>query len=148
MINDWNGVVEQAEKELDLVGMKDIPIGKAMLDLLTLCVTETRNPAIMKIFANMVVGFVDKKILSPVNEDDFDKNVSRESGRDILKCKRSEDIYKDIEDNKYYDNKAVGYISLSDSEPNRILYLYNSKQRSRREVKLPYMPDYKIEYIP
>lgn len=147
MMNDWNGVVKHAEDELSRVNMKDIPLGQAMLELLKVSVQETRNPTIMKNFANMVSGFVDKKLISPVTEDDFDPIVSRESGRDILKCKRSENIFKDVEENKYYDNRAVGYISLSDSEPNRIMYIYSNKYRSCREITLPYMPDYKIEYI-
>ena len=95
----------------------------------------------------MVSVFIDKQLISPVTEEDFEIVVSKESGRDILKCKRSEHIYKDVEENKYYDNRAVGYISKSDHEPNRILYIYGNEHRSLREIKLPYMPDYKIEYI-
>jgi hypothetical protein len=145
MTNDWNGVLKHAEDELSLVNMKDIPLGKAMLELLKQSIEETRDPSMMKRFVGMVSGFVDKKLLSPVTEEDFEAVPTRESGRDILKCKRSEHIFKDVEENKYYDNRAIAY--LDTNKPEHLMYLYTNAHRSIREIKLPYMPQYTIEYL-
>ena len=80
MTNDWNGVLKHAEDELSLVNMKDIPLGKAMIELLKQSIEETRDPSMMKRFVGMVSGFVDKKLLSPVTEEDFEAVPTRESG--------------------------------------------------------------------
>ena len=146
MKNEWNElVIKHAENELDLVNMKDIPIGIAMLSLLKQSLEETRDPAMMKRFAHIVAGFIDKKILSPVTELDFEEVPEYISGKSVLKCKRTEHIYKDIDEDKYYDNRAVGYVDVNN--PEHIMYLYTNTHRSLREIKLPYMPTYTIEYL-
>lgn len=141
-------ILKHAKEELRRIGFDNHPFGIAVLKYIEECYTLCDYNELMRNQLNTFIPtLMDKRVLSPITEDDFKViNVDDGSGNivQISQCTRYEHLYKEA-DGKYYDNRAVAFL---DKNPmNGKMYMYNGGNSSRREVELPYMPQEEIVYI-
>jgi hypothetical protein len=136
-----------AQKELELIGLMEIPVGNAILTLLEESIDATNgNTKVMKNICDLLPALIDKKVISPITEDDFELETYGEGDNvvEILRCTRYPYVYKI--NGKYYDDRAIAFRKIDSAETDR-MYIYQSGTSSKQEIKLPYLPSYEVKII-
>ena len=136
-----------AQKELELTGFSETPVGKTMLVLLENLTDITNGDAtIMKQLCEWLPRMIDCMPICPITEEDFilecqlDNNIELS----IMRCTRYYYIYQTA-DGKYWNDRAVAF-KLKNSPETDLMFLYGDGG-SRREITLPYYPITIIEDI-
>ena len=138
---------EYAERELELTGFMETAFGETCLKFLDdLADVAGEDPESMKTVAGMLTRLIDRRPLSAITEEDFETETHVEGSRtvEIARCTRYPYLYK--QDGKYYDDRAVAF-QREDSQPGDRMYVYQSGNSSKQEVKLPYFPVERIERL-
>ena len=138
---------QYAERELELTGFMDSEFGPACLEFLEKCAdVADSDPESMKRICEILPRLIDRRPLSAITEADFETETHSEGDRtvEILRCTRYTYLYK--VDGKYYDDRAVAF-QREDGAPGDRMYVYQSGNSSKREVKLPYFPVERIESL-
>ena len=138
---------EYAERELELTGFMATAFGETCLKFLDdLADVAGEDPESMKTVASMLTRLIDRRPLSAITEADFEVETHSEGSRtvEIERCTRYPYLYK--QDGKYYDDRAVAF-QREDSQPGDRMYVYQSGNSSKQEVKLPYFPVERIERL-
>jgi hypothetical protein len=138
-----NDYIEYATKELEINGLLHTDIGKQMIQLLE---TAWKFGNQNKVMVNNVIDMLDrvnnKLPLLPIEEDGMIP-IPHANGPDQMRHSRYYPVYQD-EDGKYYDDKAVAFISNDGSAT----YFYgNGEYNSTKEVEFPYYPQPRYVFI-
>ena len=138
---------EYAERELELTGFMATEFGTTCLKFLDdLADVAGEDPESMKTVAGMLTRLIDRRPLSAITEDDFETETHSEGSRtvEIERCTRYPYLYK--QDGRYWDDRAVAF-QREDGQPGDRMYVYQSGNSSKQEVKLPYFPVERIERL-
>ena len=131
------GVLAYSKRELELIGFDKSDLSDVMLETMKKIHESVGNqPNAMKYMLKMMSDLVDKKPISVITENDFDKN-----GR----CTRCEYIYR-AKDGKYYNDRAVVF-KRSWEDPSE-QYVYQGQNRSKKEITLPYILRQEVVFVP
>jgi hypothetical protein len=119
------GVLEYSQTELELLGLNHMGLDAVVIEFIKGLHAKLGNqPGAIKSIVKYVEQLIDKKPIAPITEADFDQD-----GR----CARYEYIYR-ATDGRYYNDRAVVFKKGLDSQ-----YIYQGQNRSKREIKLPYI---------
>ena len=141
-----NSLLEYAKKELKLINFDQAGLYKPMLDFLEESAKICENdPNSMKAIVNMLNILIDRGLLSPITENDFEAEVYMQGDKEItiMRCTRYHYLYQ-MPDGKYYDDRATAFRNINN---NGIIYLYQTMYNSKQEVTLPYIPIKEIKEI-
>ena len=134
---------EFAQKELELSGFDQTDFGKTTLTLLdNLADLSKEDPARMKDLLNLISRLIDKKVIAPLTEDDFPETNDQFPE---ARCQRYPYAYRTL-DGKYWDDRAIAFQLVDEPNSNK-MYLYQSENKSKQEIKLPYYPVETIKVI-
>lgn len=146
-MNSDKSVLEHAEHELFLIGVKDTPVGEILLSFIKEISPHSKNDHnVMQIYAEMLKRIFSKKILSPITEKDFEEQDFN-TGHEVVKikrCTRNPYVFQWL-DGKYYNERGIVYINPKDI--NHRMYIYDGKLHSKTEIYLPYDGEEKVVYI-
>jgi hypothetical protein len=150
MNNGLDFIIEHAEKELDLIGMKDLPVGRSIIDLIVkaglVCNNETH---VVREICNFLPVLLNGGLLSPITENDFVETVAEDGKGNLVKiiqCTRRDSVYKDPNTGEYYDERGICFINKNNPVEHK-MYIYNEDKNSKTKIELPYFPVEKIVYL-
>jgi len=136
---------EYAERELELIGFMKTEFGVTCLKFLEdLADVAGSDPVSMKAVCEMLPRLIDRRPLSAITEQDFEKETLTEGSRtvEIERCTRYPYLYK--QDGRYWNDRAIAFQREGATSRER-MYLYQSENSSKQEVELPYFPSEKIQ---
>jgi hypothetical protein len=131
-----------AQKELELIGFMDSPLGSLFLDFLQKCAEVTGNdPLSMQQICELLPRLINRTPLSPITEEDFidEAHVQGNTQHVIRRCTRYPHVYQ-MPDGVYYDDRYRSF-RYTDSTAGDKMYLYQSSNSSKQAVTMPYWPD-------
>ena len=138
---------EYAQRELELTGFMATEFGKTCLKFLDdLADVAGEDPESMKTVASMLTRLIDRRPLSAITEEDFETETHSEGSRtvEIERCTRYPYLYK--QDGRYWDDRAMAFKRADSAEGDR-MYIYQSGNSSKQEVKLPYFPREEVRVL-
>ena len=139
---------QYAERELELTGFMQSEFGPACLDFLDKCADVAgSDPESMKRVCEIIPRLIDCRPLSAITEADFEAEtlVEDECSLEIQRCTRYPHLYR-MPDGRYYDDRAVAFRRADSAETDR-MYIYQGKNGSKQEVKLPYFPKEEVRTL-
>jgi len=140
-------LINFAQTELNLIGFMDTSVGSSILTLLEDLVDISKGDTeVMKQILYLLPDLVDKKVVSPITENDFEIETHTEGDRtvEILRCTRYPYVYK--MDGKYWDDRAVAFRKADSAETDR-MYIYQTGNSSKQEITLPYFPSEEVRTL-
>ena len=136
-----------AQNELSRIGFMESPFGEEFIKFLESTSDISDNDKeTMKQLCGMLVRVIDNQPLSPITEEDFVTEYYEEGTRveEIKRCTRYPQVYK--MGGKYWDDRAIAFRRV-DSNPNDVMYLYQTGINSKKEIELPYYPQQEIRIL-
>lgn len=144
-MNRKNFILDYAKRELEKANFKETYTYDAVLNYISaICDITLSQESSLIMLHSMVENLLQCQPITEITEKDFSEISTeyKESSKILRRCNRYPSVYQTI-DGKYWDDKAVVFITHDQKK----LFLYQKKYNSKKQITLPYLPKTKIIQI-